>query len=174
MKSRSYIHVRNSFLICVALMKAMPPQSEVGLMKIVLFWNRSWTDDCPTPRFSLAQTSAPKRPGSQKVAPELPVAEKCILNLSDSMVELRSHMGSSILLMICQGVILVTHNCSWECCRTMIIRHLLRFLSKFKFYKMFLVLDAIDEKTWPRDMQFFVAKNGTIFLPQSLQNPSSS
>ena len=92
-------------------MKAMPPQSEVGLMKIVLFWNRSWTDDSNA-KVSLAQTSAPKRPGAQKVAPELPVAEKCILNLSDSMVELRSHMGSSILLMICQGVILVTHNCS--------------------------------------------------------------
>jgi len=46
-------------------MKMIPPQIEVGLMKIMPWWNRSWIEDCSMPRLPLAQMLAPKRPGAQ-------------------------------------------------------------------------------------------------------------
>jgi len=51
--NRSCIQAKNSCLIYAAFMKMMSLLIEVGLMKIMFCWNRSWIDDCPSPRFLL-------------------------------------------------------------------------------------------------------------------------
>ena len=51
---RRWIHARNSCLICAIFIKIKPPQIEVELVKIILWWNRSWITYCPMPRFPLA------------------------------------------------------------------------------------------------------------------------
>lgn len=66
----------------VAKMKMMPPQKEIGLVKVMLCGNRSWIDDFPSPMFppvqatpkrqlsnGSSQTAAPKG-GAQTAAPK--------------------------------------------------------------------------------------------------------
>jgi len=53
-----------------------PPQLEVGLVEIILWWNRSWNAQCTIPRFPLSRRPMPtpkrpalKRPCAQTAAP---------------------------------------------------------------------------------------------------------
>jgi len=43
-----------------------PPQLEVGLVKVILWWDRSCNAHCPIPRFPLSCMPAPKRPAPKQ------------------------------------------------------------------------------------------------------------